>query len=98
VADIQVLSTVECSKGGDIIMKMIVGSTEMLYDEKALKRYDSRVIASYVATHAVSGGQDNPYKVELVGVERDQVRQGGAQGNSLHHDVGREEGSCAEWS
>jgi len=42
---------------------MMVDSSEKLYDEKALKRY-ARVIASYVATHAVSG-QDNPYKVEL---------------------------------
>ena len=51
-------------KGTENIMRMMVDSMEMLYDEKALKRY-ARVIASYVATHAVSG-QDNPYKVELV--------------------------------
>jgi len=36
---------------------------DMMYDEKALKRY-ARFIATYVATHSV-GGQDNPYKVEL---------------------------------
>jgi len=49
--------------GAGNIMRMMVDSSEKLYDEKALKRY-ARVIASYVATHAVSG-QDNPYKVEL---------------------------------
>jgi len=52
------------AEGGSNIMRMIAASSEMLYDEKALKRY-ARVIATYVATHAVSG-QENPYKVELV--------------------------------
>eukprot|EP00092_Neocalanus_flemingeri_P040701 GFUD01044313.1.p1 GENE.GFUD01044313.1~~GFUD01044313.1.p1 ORF type:complete len:469 (+),score=164.13 GFUD01044313.1:61-1467(+) len=50
--------------GSENVMRMMVDSMEKVYDEKALKRY-ARVIASYVATHAVSG-QDNPYKVELV--------------------------------
>lgn len=42
----------------------LMAITDMQYDEKALKRY-ARFIATYVATYAV-GGQDNPYKVELV--------------------------------
>lgn len=55
------------AEGGDNIMRMMVDSAEVLYDEKALKRY-ARVITSYVATHAVSG-QENPYKVELVALK-----------------------------
>jgi len=50
----------------DNISRMMTGTTgtETNYDEKALKRY-ARVVATYVATHAVSG-QENPYKVEMV--------------------------------
>jgi len=44
-------------------MRLVEDSMEKVYDLKALKRY-AMIIASYVATHAVSG-QDNPYRVEL---------------------------------
>lgn len=45
------------------VMRMLDNLIVREYDEKGLKRF-ARIIAGYVATHAVSG-QDNPYKVEV---------------------------------